>query len=107
MNKKEIIDSIVNLASRILPKGAKLILFGSRARGNETIDSDWDIMILIDKKKRTIQDIDDYGYPFRELGWELNADINPIISTFKEMQTKKNFIPLYNNVSNEGITLWE
>lgn len=106
MNKKEIIESIIALASHVLPHGAKLILFGSRARGTENSNSDWDLLILLDKEKRTVKDIDNYGFPFRELGWNLNTEINPIISTFSEMNTKKRFIPLYNNISNEGITIW-
>ncbi len=107
MDRKQIILAMKKLASTILPQGAKLILFGSRARGVTNEVSDWDILVLLNKSKRTLQDIDDYGYPFRELGWDLNVEINPIISTFSEMDSKQHYINLYNNISKEGIVLWE
>lgn len=44
-NIKYIIDTILK---RITP--TKIYLFGSRASGNETINSDYDICIVVDKK---------------------------------------------------------
>ena len=41
------VKKIVNQQS----PNAKLILFGSRARGNAKPDSDWDILILVDKER--------------------------------------------------------
>lgn len=40
---------IRNTAKSAIPSGSKAILFGSRARGDAHQDSDWDILILLDK----------------------------------------------------------
>lgn len=40
---------IRNTAKSTIPSGSKAILFGSRARGDTHQDSDWDILILLDK----------------------------------------------------------
>ncbi len=107
MEPKKVIELITSRASALLPKGAKLILFGSRARGSARVDSDWDLLILLDKDRRTVSDLDNYVYPFRELGWDINQEINPIVATYKELDTRLHSIPLYSNIQNEGITLWE
>ena len=35
----------------VLPGDAQLLFFGSRARGDNRNDSDWDILILLNKNK--------------------------------------------------------
>ena len=57
----------------------KAILLGSRARGTEHEGSDWDILVLLDKPKVTLQDYDKYSYPLRELGWDIDETINPVL----------------------------
>lgn len=106
MNQSNILNAIKSLANRILPKDAKIFLFGSRARGTERADSDWDLLIVLNKQKRSLEDIDDYGYPFKELGWDMNVDINPIISTYNDINTLKNKSLLYHNINAERILLW-
>ena len=54
----------------------KAILLGSRARGTEQEGSDWDILVLLDKPKVTLQDYDKSSYPLRELGWDIDETIN-------------------------------
>lgn len=51
------------IASHVLPKGAEVILFGSRARGDARVDSDWDILILIDGERATCEDFEKFAYP--------------------------------------------
>lgn len=49
-----------------MPKDAKVILFGSRARRDAKADSDWDILVLLNKDKIDEQDHDNYTYPLWE-----------------------------------------
>ncbi len=44
-NDNAILSSIANEVAKVLP-GAKVSLFGSRATGTATAESDWDILIL-------------------------------------------------------------
>ena len=67
---EKIIDKIKELKGTVLPSG-KLILFGSQARRDATTDSDWDMLLLLDKEKITPSDFDTYAYPFVELGLSL------------------------------------
>ncbi len=88
----------------IAPLKGKAILFGSRARGDAKETSDWDILVLLDKEHITSGDMDEISYPIRELGWELDEMVNPIMYTIKDWQ-RKSGTPFYKNVMAEGITL--
>ncbi len=88
----------------IAPLKGKAILFGSRARGDAKETSDWDILVLLDKERITSGDMDEISYPIRELGWELDEMVNPIMYTIKDWQ-RKSGTPFYKNVMAEGITL--
>ena len=102
---KQIIEAITGKASQIVPEGAEVMLFGSRARGDAREDSDWDILILLDKDRITSQDIDDFTYPLRELGWHYNQCINAILFTKKDWN-KSITSPFHQNVTDDGIRLW-
>lgn len=104
MNDNATIAAIQALGREILPKGSKLLLFGSRARGNARQDSDWDVLILLDKDRITPADHDAFTYPLRELGWETNQMVNPVMYTIKDWESK-HFTPFYKNVMREGIAL--
>ena len=104
MSSKEILSQISKRAKTVVPKDAAIYLFGSRARGNGRSDSDWDILILLNKDRITLQDIDDVAYPIRELGWDLDQDINPVLFTKKEWA--ENHFTLFNHeVTRDAIRL--
>jgi len=77
MEGSKVIDNIRQVAARVLPKGSSLYLYGSRARGDFHEDSDWDLLILLDKIHLTNEDFDKYSYPFVEMGWDIGEDIRP------------------------------
>ena len=80
------------------------ILFGSRARGDAKEGSDWDVLVLIDKPRVTLLDYDKYSYPLRELGWDLNEIINPVLFSTKEWN-ENHFTMFNHNVMDEGIAI--
>ena len=80
----EVLKSIQKKAESIMPKDAKVILFGSRARRDAKADSDWDILVLLNKDKIDEQDHDNYTYPLWELGWQINQMIHPIVYSMKD-----------------------
>ncbi|MCR5850423.1 MAG: nucleotidyltransferase domain-containing protein [Bacteroidaceae bacterium] len=83
---------------------ARVILFGSRARGDAHAGSDWDLLILLDKEQITETDKGTISYPIRELGWDIDQMINPIMYTTRDWEAKKH-TPFYKNVMKEGIIL--
>lgn len=104
MSAKDIIQSLKEIASRELPRGADAILFGSRARGDAREDSDWDILILIDGKRATRDDFDRFAYPFVVFGWSIGEQINPLIYSYDDWN-KRRITPFFKSVQSEGVSL--
>ena len=105
MEKNILLDRIKQTIHGNDPK-AEAFLFGSRARGDNRSDSDWDILILVDNKKIT-NDIED---KFRDQLYDIELDSGEIISTFiypKDFwENYLKYSPLYKNVNKEGVRLW-
>lgn len=105
MLRNEIIQSISEISRQVLPLGSRVLLFGSQARGDARPDSDWDILILMDKSHVNNDDFGKFAYPMVEFGWKLGIAVNPLLYTFEEWQ-KRNCTLFYKNVEREGIELW-
>ena len=50
MTKNSAIEKLRYVAAQTIPQGGQAILYGSQARGDVHHGSDWDILILLDKK---------------------------------------------------------
>jgi len=100
---QQIFEEIQTLKRQILPN-EKVILFGSQARGDAREDSDWDLLVLLNKEKKTFEDENTYAYPFDKMGWKRGVAINTILYSTKEWQ-EKSITPFYKNVEKEGIDI--
>lgn len=104
MNKEQI-QSKIKSAIHAKDPNAIAYLFGSRARGDNRPDSDWDILILIDNKYVT-NEIDD---KFRNDLYDIELETGQIISTFiypKDYWTNTLiYSPLYKTINKDGIPL--
>lgn len=104
MSSDEVLNSIKAAISKQDPS-AQVFLFGSRARGDNRPDSDWDILILINNQSVT-NEIEDN---FRDALYNIELETGQIISTFIYPRTywnkKLKFSPLYESVQTEGIKL--
>ena len=104
MTTSAALSRIRQTAISTIPNGGKAILYGSRARGDARNDSDWDILILLDKDVLNQSDYDNVSYPFVLLGCNLGQEINPIMYTKKEWESYR-ITPFYENVLRDGIDM--
>ena len=83
---------------------ADVILYGSRARGDEHPDSDWDILVLTDYSVDLITE-----RKFRNKLYDLELETGEPLSIFvyskNDWQTKQRITPFYENVTQEGVRL--
>lgn len=92
------------VARRVLPPGGHVYLYGSRARNEAHADSDWDLLILLDKAQTTATDFDEVAYPFVEAGWEFQANVNPQLYTYGEW-SERAVTPYYQNVEQDKVLI--
>lgn len=97
-----VIDGLRRLAVQT-PQNTKVILFGSRARGDASVSSDWDLLILT-PDERDDRLFDKLCYPFIRFGWDVGAEVNPILYTCKEWNSRRE-TELYKNIEKEGVVL--
>ena len=101
----EILSTVKQELHGIIPQGSKILLFGSRARGSERLDSDWDILVLLNRDGRaSIEDYNTIGYSINTIFWMMNYDVNTIIQTESEWEAKS-FTPFYKNVMEDAVIL--
>ena len=104
MDKSQVIENIREVAKTTLPKGCSLLLYGSRARGDAGKDSDWDLLILLDKPDLSESDYDNISFPFTMLGWNIGELISPQMYTKKDWESIS-FLPFHKNVEHDKIVL--
>lgn len=85
----------------------KVILYGSYARGDQTSDSDIDVMILVDMDETEIKShrnrLSDATF---DVNFENDVLIMPIVQNTAFFEKWVRAYPFYNNVNNEGVELY-
>jgi len=104
-NNHKLLGDIKALGETILPKDGAMWLYGSRARGTERDNSDWDILILLNKDKEEFEDFDRYAFPLIDMGAQMGAVVSAQIYTQKEWQSMS-FSPFVKNVEQDKIVLY-
>jgi predicted nucleotidyltransferase len=96
---------LLRIKSAILDvdKAATVILFGSRARGDYRVDSDWDLLVLTNlPENKSTKDL------FRDKLYDAELELEEPISTIihnKDVRSDYEVTPLYQLIKKEGIQL--
>jgi predicted nucleotidyltransferase len=105
MTKREqLLSKIKELISNKEP-GADIILFGSRARNDFHADSDWDILVLMDKDKISLADEQSLRHSLYDIELDTGEVLSLLIYSKNEWNSKLKVTPLYKNVNKEGVKL--
>ena len=103
--KKSITDLISKELSETLKRELgrsikDIILFGSRARGEAYPESDYDVLVLVDKETKELEEkiFNISG----EIGWKYNAIITPFVYEKNYYESRK-YNPLFMNIRKEGV----
>ncbi|HTN68781.1 MAG TPA: nucleotidyltransferase domain-containing protein [Dysgonamonadaceae bacterium] len=96
---------ILNQIKRIVRKkepSAKIYLYGSRSRGTAKDDSDWDLLILLDKEYISSEIEQEITYSLYDLEFDTGEIISPMVYSEKEWNSKYKVTSFYQNVMREG-----
>jgi predicted nucleotidyltransferase len=87
-----------------IDSSAEVVLYGSRARGDERKDSDWDILILTNYAS-------DFQVErkFRDKLYDLELETGEVFSVFvyskNDWQSRQKITPFFKNVTQEGVRI--
>jgi predicted nucleotidyltransferase len=104
MDRDQLLDRVKKSVRDVEPD-AEIILYGSRVRGHETSESDWDFLVLVDgplDEDRT----DKIRHCLYEIEWECGEVLSCIVRTHEEWESSLyKTMPLYKSVKSQGISL--
>ncbi len=83
---------------------ARVILFGSRARGDSSSESDYDLLIVTKNGGKRLSDA--LGKTADAVGFEHNRVLASHVITEKEFAVKRLVEPFYRSIYSEGIELY-
>ncbi|MFA5781307.1 MAG: nucleotidyltransferase domain-containing protein [Bacteroidales bacterium] len=81
---------------------AKIYLYGSRVRGTSRKDSDWDLLILVNKEKVSYEFEKNLTDSLYDLEFDSGEVISPMIYSEQEWNTKYSVTPFYHFVMKEA-----
>ncbi|MBQ4421313.1 MAG: nucleotidyltransferase domain-containing protein [Bacteroidales bacterium] len=102
-NYDEVLNLIRNTVRTAEPD-AQIILYGSRARGDAREDSDWDVIVLLNKPAMTHSIRNEIACDVWEKGFDIGKEINTFVYTVDQWNAAPLSLFKY-NVMNEGIRL--
>ena len=102
--KRAKIISMIRDTMREAEPTAQIILYGSRARGDAHENSDWDVLVIVDKEKTGLADFRRVCYPIYYKGLDYGEEINPTLYTRKEWESAPPSMFKF-NVTHEGIAI--
>jgi uncharacterized protein len=98
---REIIQKIRTAVKKTLPDST-VILFGSRARGNAAVDSDWDVLVLTEAVSPEIEER--VFSALFDVELDENIIVNPLVLPRDEWNIKRyRNHPIHDTVEAEGI----
>ena len=104
MDKKEKILNMIRETVRATEPDAEIILYGSRARGDARQDSDWDIIVILNKPPMPHQERYVIANELWNKGFDIGEEMNVLVYTKEQWNNAPPSLFKY-NVREEGIRL--
>lgn len=101
VTKSHIVRRIKSIVQQYDPH-AKVYLYGSRAKGTNHKNSDWDLLILLSYDTITPELERKITSPLYDLEFDTGEIISPYVYSQNEWHNKFSVTPYYHNVMREG-----
>jgi len=88
-----------------LDNTAEVILYGSRARGDNKQDSDWDVMILLNRKNVDKKVEQTFRHHLFDIELEIGVPVSVFVYSKSDWEGKYSITPLFQSIKKEGILI--
>jgi predicted nucleotidyltransferase len=105
IRRKQHIIQLIRQKINEIDNTAEVILYGSRARGDNKWDSDWDVMILLKQKNvdKKVEQI--FRHNLLDLELEIGVPISVFVYSKSDWEGKYSMTPLFRSIKKEGIVI--
>lgn len=103
LSREQVLD-LIRTTIRAKEPDAQIILYGSRARGDARPDSDWDVIVLLDKPTMPHFNRYEVAYELWDKALDIGEEINTLVYTMDQWKNAPPSLFKY-NVREEGVQL--
>ena len=103
--RKQHIIQLIRQKVNELDNTAEVILYGSRARGDNKRDSDWDVMILLNRKDvdKNVEQV--FRHHLLDIELEIGVPVSVFVYSKSDWEGKYSITPLFKSIKKEGILI--
>jgi uncharacterized protein len=105
IRRKQHIIQMIRQKVNDLDSTAEVILYGSRARGDNKRDSDWDVMILLNRKNVDKKIEQTFRHHLLDIELEIGVPISVFVYSKSDWEGKYSITPLFKSIKKEGISI--
>ncbi len=104
----KIMKELKQAVLRYCPNTEKIILYGSYARGDNTEESDMDILVVVnDSRQNVCRYRDIISEISSDLGLKYDILLSILVRDTNYFQEGTKYIPFYQNIAKEGIKWYD
>ena len=102
-SRDKVLD-LIRTTVRATEPDAQIILYGSRARGDNREDSDWDVIVILNKPPMSHSERYEIACDLWDKGFDIGEEINAFVYTIDQWNSAPPSLFKY-NIREEGIQL--
>ncbi|MBR4584063.1 MAG: nucleotidyltransferase domain-containing protein [Bacteroidales bacterium] len=102
-SRDKVLD-LIRTTVRATEPDAQIILYGSRARGDNREDSDWDVIVILNKPPMPHYQRSEIACDLWDKGFDIGEEINAFVYTIDQWNSAPPSLFKY-NIREEGIQL--
>jgi predicted nucleotidyltransferase len=105
IRRKQLIIQLIREKVNEIDNTAEVILYGSRARGDNKRDSDWDVMILLKQSNVDKKVEQTFRHHLLDVELEIGVPISVFVYSKSDWEGKYSITPLFRSIKKEGILI--
>jgi predicted nucleotidyltransferase len=105
IQRKQYITQLIRQKVNEIDNTAEVILYGSRARGDNRRDSDWDVMILLKRKDVDKKVEQTFRHHLLDIELEIGVPVSVFVYSKSDWEGKYSITPLFRSIKKEGILI--